>query len=212
MKHFFFVGITIKKLWGYETCGGTLIAKDKVLTAAHCFLGVNIPARVLIKYGTKNRFEKVKEIKASKIVKHPKFKLRPKIVNDVAVVTLSEPIEEGPKVKYAKLQTGESKIGDKFTVYGWGRTKVRKDPKVPEPDEKPPRLLKANLTLVEIKDKELILKDPIQSGCKGDSGGPLVSSDGKVAGIVSWGDPQCRPGQKNMYTSVSAYIDWIKNN
>ena len=205
----FFVGITIYKGPLVAICGGALIAENKVLTAAHCVKGLTIPGLVLIKYGTKNRLDNTKEIRASKIVKHPEFNPI-SLLNDVAVITLSEPIKEASNVKYAQLQTEESKIGDKYTLYGWGRINVHKDGS--EPNVNPPRLLKATLTLTERQGNVLIFTDPIQTECDGDSGGPVVSPDGKVAAIVSWGNKRCLPGTKSGYTSVRSYIDFIKNN
>ncbi|PSN32218.1 Chymotrypsin-2 [Blattella germanica] len=46
--------------------------------------------------------------------------------------------------------------------------------------------------------------------CNGDSGGPL-SVNGKIVGIVSWGRP-CATGVPDVYTRVSEYVDWIKQN
>ena len=59
-----------------------------------------------------------------------------------------------------------------------------------------------------------------KDSCQGDSGGPLMGQYSKapllywyLAGIVSFGPKVCadnyRPG---VYTRVSHFIDWIKNN
>ena len=155
----FFVGITTKKDKGFFVCGGTLFARNKVLTAAHCFRDFNInnAERVSIKYGTKERKDNTKEIKASKIVVHPKYdfhQIKPKKnKGDLAVITLSEPIEEGANVKYAELQTAQIPVNSKVTVYGWGRTNVLKDPHVEGTPEFPSRLLKAILTFESFLSK-----------------------------------------------------------
>ncbi|KAG8235394.1 hypothetical protein J437_LFUL009253 [Ladona fulva] len=46
--------------------------------------------------------------------------------------------------------------------------------------------------------------------CNGDSGGPLYMN-GQVIGIVSWSEGCAEKGWPDVYTRVSAYIDWINS-
>lgn len=47
--------------------------------------------------------------------------------------------------------------------------------------------------------------------CQGDSGGPLAA-DGKLVGIVSWGDGDfCGDGLPEVYTNVYKFKDYIEN-
>jgi hypothetical protein len=52
--------------------------------------------------------------------------------------------------------------------------------------------------------------------CHGDSGGPLVGRDNQgqwvQIGIVSWGIGCGRPGHPGVYTPVSAFANWIREN
>lgn len=49
-----------------------------------------------------------------------------------------------------------------------------------------------------------------KDSCQGDSGGPLTI-DGRLAGIVSWGNGCARPGYPGAYTEIAAFRDWIKD-
>jgi secreted trypsin-like serine protease len=55
-----------------------------------------------------------------------------------------------------------------------------------------------------------------KSDCHGDSGGPMVVRDNRgqwvQIGIVSWGVGCARPGLPGVYTRVSAFADWIREN
>jgi secreted trypsin-like serine protease len=55
-----------------------------------------------------------------------------------------------------------------------------------------------------------------KSDCHGDSGGPMVIRDNRgqwvQIGIVSWGIGCARPGHPGVYTRVSAFADWIREN
>lgn len=57
-----------------------------------------------------------------------------------------------------------------------------------------------------------------KDSCSGDSGGPLMqtfSSDKSqwyVEGVVSFGASCGREGWPGIYTRVSEYVDWIKEN
>lgn len=51
-------------------------------------------------------------------------------------------------------------------------------------------------------------KNGKKDACQGDSGGPMAI-DGKLAGVVSWGEGCGRTGVPGVYSSVFKYRSWI---
>lgn len=68
-------------------------------------------------------------------------------------------------------------------------------------------------------DVTLILLSSIKQGgvdaCQGDSGGPLmmrVDTRWIQLGIVSFGNKCGEPGYPGVYTRLSEYVDWVRDN
>ena len=58
---------------------------------------------------------------------------------------------------------------------------------------------------------------PGKDSCQGDSGGPLIVREGEegkmyLRGITSFGTNQCGFGYPGVYTDISYYVNWIKEN
>ena len=56
-----------------------------------------------------------------------------------------------------------------------------------------------------------------EDSCSGDSGGPLIAqldenSRMYLRGVVSFGTRRCGKGFPGVYTDITYYIDWIKQN
>ncbi|XP_075768010.1 mast cell protease 1A-like [Pelodiscus sinensis] len=203
--------LLVKRDNKYYDCGGFLVEKNFVLTAAHC-LGDSIT--VILGAHNLKQPEGTQKITVQKQqqIPYPQYNDR-RHNNDIMLLKLSTPALLNKFVKTLALpEYGKSvKVGTKCSVAGWGLTiannnssasntlqeahvKVLKDGDCPYQHYNPLTMLCAG--------KERKGKD----AAKGDSGGPLVCGD-KAHGIVSWGYDH-PPG---VYTRVSTFVNWIKN-
>jgi len=211
-------------------CGGTIVNKKFVITAAHCYDSRMTSFTVIV--GEHNLCDGLtneggKAIKVKKMTLHPDYN-KDTISNDIAVLELAEDLTFTKKVKPACLPSSETKdySGSASTVSGWGGT-IGYGPNDQRPQQ--PR----QCTLKETIVKLLKGSDPMCSkvlgttsskiklcafkkdtdACQGDSGGPLtVPENGKytLVGVVSYGSG-CASSTPGIYARVQGYLPWIKN-
>lgn len=183
---------------GTSVCSGTLIAPNKILTAAHC-----LPAdtrRVLA--GVWRADGSVVGEVASRWVVHPQFqRTSSALVNDAAVVVLPRAM---PNATMPVMVSAATASGQGVYVAGWG---------APGFD-----LAVGFTTLTGVNDTSLryTYNGQLSNTCSGDSGGPVyrnVSGRAAVVGITSTGSAAtCGDGEVSLSTNVQgpAVINFIR--
>jgi len=253
------------------SCGGSLITKRHVLTAAHCAVEKNLFTVRLGEHELYNDTDGATPVDirvANKII-HKGYD-RKKLTDDIAILRLERDVEtfdtkigpvclptpelgdknegEGEEEEtFAKVGPVSAPINERTFVdtqpfvAGWGTIAYRG----PQSN----RLLETSLTVTteeECRTKfERVQQDEkidgnkicavdrsgVSDACQGDSGGPLMfpagvpgdsstlayqGPDGKLRwvqiGIVSFGFRCGIKGFPGVYTRVTKYTDWIKNN
>ncbi|ELW69296.1 chymase [Tupaia chinensis] len=202
---------------GYiASCGGFLIRRDFVMTAAHC-----AGSSITVTLGVHNIQRKEDTWQKFKVVKqfpHPKYDDH-LIHNDIMLLKLEEKANLTLAVGTLPLPPRFSFVlpGRVCRVAGWGRTGVVE----PGSDT----LQEVKLRLMEPQacknfedfdhNRQLCVGNPRKkkSAFKGDSGGPLLCA-GVAQGIVSYGRGDAKPPA--VFTRISYYRPWInqvlKNN
>merc|ERR1712178_329289 len=106
-------------------CGGTIINKRTVITAAHCYEGADPRLfQVVVGQHSKRSPDKyTKRYRVAEIKNHPQWNPRT-LENDISIIKLAEDIEFNQAVQPICLPQSDWIYvdGGNFLVTGWGRT------------------------------------------------------------------------------------------
>jgi len=198
-------------------CGGSWIAPQTVLCAAHCVDGnENNPSAFIIRYNTLQHASGP-TLTVIRVKKHESYNGNT-IINDVALIFVSQAMTPGANAQIIVLvEPGyQPSEGTLLTTSGWGLTSGG-GPLSPDLRQ----VTKAALTkaactsryqgINAIHDSMVCAFSTGKSACNGDSGGPLTNPQGQQCGIVSWGMSNCLT-YPTVYGHIGYLRQWIINN
>jgi len=208
---------------GRHICGGSIIAQNVVVTAAHCVEG-DSPRDLQIVAGEHDRSQtsgNEQTIQVVRIAVHEQYDVPTQFANDIALLFLSttNPLVFDDFSRPVALPTQEQQTSVDIIVSGWGTTSqggslpnILQWVQLPIVSDETCRMNYAGETIL---DSMLCAGFP-QGGrdsCQGDSGGPLVTvgANNYLAGVVSWGYGCAQPNYPGVNTEVSYFVNWIND-
>ncbi|XP_070139958.1 serine protease grass-like [Drosophila kikkawai] len=199
-------------------CGGTVIHKRFVLTAAHC---IKDQGNLFVKLGAYNLSLPLVEYSVSSAVIHRKYS-QETLLNDIGLLQLPLDIVFTGQIYPICIDLNPSakrevENANTFDAYGWGKTSTANISKMLQRItlDHYDRSRCNNIVFTPLTSNQICAGSSNTDTCNGDSGGPLVKEviyNGTrrlmQLGMVSYGLRSCEG--LGIYTDVTSYGDWIE--
>jgi len=216
--------VSVQTIGGSHFCGGSIIAPNVVVTAAHCVTG-DSPRDIRVVGGFIDRNNPGPSAQIGTVIRiviHERYNNPTRFSNDIALIFISDgsSFTNTDQVNPVKLPAFEQQTNGTIMVSGWGALQqggvlpaVLQWVELPTVDDEKCSRQYSDETIQD----HMLCAGFDQGGkdsCQGDSGGPLVHVRNNVTelvGVVSWGYGCAQPNYPGVNTEVSYFTDWIQD-